>query len=181
MIELRRVAVTGLGIVSPLGNSVTEVWQAVRAGKSGIGPITRFDARLLNSQIAGEIKGFKAEDVVHKKEVKKYDLFSLYALAASDQAWNDAGLEATSYQPERSGCVLGVGGGGLVSFERNCLELEQEGPKHISPFSIPMLIPNLAAAAVAIRHGLRGVNMVTASACASGASRIELGRVELGR
>ncbi len=163
----RRVVITGMGALSPIGNSVTETWDAVLAGKSGVGPITRFDASAFGAQIAAEVKGFDPLKILDTKEVKRLDLFSQYALSAADEAWNDAGLAGNTITPSRMGCILGVGLGGLPVLERFHQVYLEEGPRKISPFLIPMMISNLAPGNVAIRFGLKGPNFTVTSACTS--------------
>ena len=165
--EKRRVVVTGIGIISPLGNTTSETWEAAKQGKSGIGKITRFDASKFSSQIAGEVKNFDAANFMDGKEVKKHDLFSHYAIAASAEARRDAGYSEQDYRPERMGCILGVGLGGLGTLEKYHGTYLEAGPRRISPFLIPALISNLAAGNVAMQHNLKGVNYVTTSACTS--------------
>lgn len=165
--DKRRVVITGIGIISPLANTRDETWAAIKEGKSGIGAITQFDASQFNARIAAEVKNFNPEDYVDSKEVKKYDLFSHYAIAAAKEAREDAAYAETTYTPERSGCILGVGLGGLPVLEkyhRICIE---SGPRRISPFLIPALISNLAAGNVAVKHNLRGTSYIVTSACAS--------------
>ena len=165
--EKRRVVITGLGIISPLGNTTQESWEAAKAGKSGIGPITKFDASAFGSKICGEVKNFDSSKFVDPKEARRMDLFSIYALAAADEAWKDAGIVEGNYEANRSGCVLGVGMGGLGSLEKNHEAYLQGGPRKISPFLIPAMISNLAAGHLGIKYNLMGVNLVTSSACTS--------------
>jgi 3-oxoacyl-[acyl-carrier-protein] synthase II len=163
----RRVVVTGMGTVCPLGNSVAEAWQAARAGKSGIGQITRFDATNFTSQIIGEVRDFDISKYLDAKEVKKHDLFSQYAIAASQEAWDDAALSGHSYDPSRFGCILGVGIGGITIHEKYFEAFLAGGPRKISPFLIPAMISNLGPGNVAIRYGLKGINFTITSACTS--------------
>lgn len=166
--ERRRVVVTGLGILSPLGNTVAESWTACKAGRSGIGPITRFDASQFSSQISGEVKNFDVSKFIEAKEVKKHDLFSQYAIATSQEAWDDSMLEkAKSIDPRRMGCILGIGIGGLTTLEKYHSAYVEGGPRKISPFLIPSLISNLGPGNVAIRFGLKGINYCITSACTS--------------
>ncbi len=168
----RRVVITGLGMVSPLGIGTRENWEALIQGRSGIGPITRFDAREYACTIAGEVKGFQAEDWVPKKDVKKMDLFILYALAASEIALRDASFEIAPGEAERVGVFIGSGIGGLPSIERQHAVLLQEGPRRISPFFIVGLIVNMAAGQVSIRFGAKGPNQASCTACATGSHAI---------
>lgn len=166
--ERRRVVVTGVGLVSPLGLSTQETWEALLAGRSGIGPITRFDVSDFDCRIAGEVKGFEPERWVDKKDVKKSDLFIHYALAASLMAVEDAGLEFSEEEADRVGVVIGSGIGGFPMIERTHSTLLEKGPRRISPFFIPAVIVNLAAGQVSIRLGARGPNSAPATACTTG-------------
>ena len=165
--ERRRVVVTGIGAITPLGNSTPETWEAAKQGRSGIGKITRFDTTNFASQIAGEVRNFDPCNYMDGKEVKKHDLFSHYAIAASIEARQNAGYSDGDYDPSRMGCILGVGLGGLGTLEKYHSICMESGPRRISPFLIPALISNLAAGNVGMRHGLKGVNYVTTSACTS--------------
>ncbi len=175
--EKRTVVITGIGIVSPLGNTREETWEGIKAGKSGIGVVTRFDTSAYACHIAGEVKGFDATKFIEPKEVKKLDLFSQYAIAAGQEAWEDAGLNSTStganlFDARRMGAVLGVGLGGLPVIEKFHTALMEGGPRKISPFLIPAIISNLGPGHLGIRFGLKGVNMTITSACASGTHAI---------
>ncbi len=173
----RRVAVTGLGVISALGRGVAANWAALLEGRSGISKITRFEASTYRSQIAGEVKNFQPEDVIPAKEVKTMDLFIQYALVAAHEAMLQSGL-ISSRSPisdslqERAGSVIGCGLGGLPEIEETHKVVLNRGPGRISPFFIPKLISNLAAGQAAITYGLRGPNFATTSACASGAHAI---------
>ncbi|MBX7139075.1 MAG: beta-ketoacyl-ACP synthase II [Oligoflexia bacterium] len=164
----RRVVVTGLGVVSPLGNNVASNWEAALAGKSGIAPIQRFDSTAFAAKIAGEIKNFDASAYLEPKEIKKHDLFSQYALAAAQEAWDDSALAGSSLNRSRIGCILGVGVGGLATIERYTEIMVKEGPRRISPFLVPSMISNIGPGNIAIRFGVRGVNFAITSACTSG-------------
>ena len=164
----RRVAITGLGAVSPLGNDLKTTWENLVKGKSGVGPVTKLDASEYPSRIAGEVKNFDPEQIVPKKDVKRYDAFSLFAMSAARQAWADAGLQDSKYDPTMSGCILGTGIGGLLTLEVNHAELLKEGPRRVSPFLIPAMISNLAPGNIAIDLNLQGVNYTVTSACTSG-------------
>ena len=163
----RRVVITGLGAVSPIGNTVHDTWEAAKAGKSGIAPLTRFDASAFSSNIAGEVKNFDPSNVIDKKEIKKLDLYSQYTLVAGDEAWNDAGLPEHKYEPAKIGCILGIGMGGLTILEKYHVAYLNGGPRKISPFLIPGMISNLGPGNLAIRFGLKGVNFTVTSACTS--------------
>jgi len=163
----RRVVITGIGVLSPLGHSATETWDAAIAGRSGVAQITRFDATDFPARIAAEIKAFDPVKYLEIKEVKKHDLFSQYSMAAAAQAMEDSKLGASGIAPQRIGCVLGVGIGGLSSFEKFHSAYLEGGPRKISPFLIPSMISNLGPGNIAIKYGLKGVNYVITSACTS--------------
>ncbi len=166
--EKRRVVVTGLGIVSPLGIGQEENWDAVSNGRSGIGPITRFDPKELNAKIAGEVKNFNPEDYVDKKEIKKMDTFLHYSLAAGKMAVEDSGLIINDENAERVGVLVGSGLGGLETIEKYHSLMLEQGPKKISPFFIPMLIVNLAPGHISMYFGCKGPNSSIVTACATG-------------
>ena len=169
---MRRVVVTGLGVVSPLGTGVDKSWAAVTSGQSGIGTITRFDASELPTQIAGEVTDFKAEDYIEKKEIKKMDLFIQYGLAAAEMALKDSGLEINDANAERVGVLVGSGLGGLPAIEKYHKVMLERGYKKITPFFIPMLITNLAPGQISIKFGAKGPNLSSVSACATGTHSI---------
>lgn len=169
---MRRVVVTGVGVVSPLGCGNGKNWDALLAGKSGIAPITRFDASDLPVKIAGEVKDFVAEDFIDKKEIKKMDLFIQYSLAAAQFAMEDSGLVITEENAEKVGVLVGAGLGGLPAIERYHSVLLEGGHKKISPFFIPMLIINLAPGHISIKYGAKGPNVSSVSACATGTHSI---------
>lgn len=164
----RRVVITGLGVVTPLGIGVEKTWQGLIAGKSGITKITRFDASEYPCQIAGEVKDFNPGDYIDKKEIKKMDTFIHYAVAASQEAVDDAGLKVTPDNAERVGVYIGAGIGGLPAIEHFHDVLKEKGPGRVTPFFIPMVIINLASGQVAIRFGARGPNSCAVTACATG-------------
>jgi 3-oxoacyl-[acyl-carrier-protein] synthase II len=166
--QKRRVAITGLGIISPLGITRESTWAAAKEGKSGVGPITRFDASAFATHIAAEVKGFSADAFIEPKDQKKQDLFSQYAIAATHEALEDAKLlEQTTYEKPKMGCILGVGIGGLNILEKYHQAYLEGGPRKISPFLIPGMISNLGPGNVAIKYGLQGVNYTVTSACTS--------------
>jgi len=169
---MRRVVVTGLGVVSPLGTGVEKTWDGLIHGRSGIDRITRFDASDLPTQIAGEVRDFNPEEYIDKKEIKKMDLFIQYGLAASGEALADSGFEITSENAERVGVIVGSGLGGLPTIENYHSVLLERGYKKITPFFIPMLIINLAPGQIAIRFGAKGPNVSSVSACATGTHSI---------
>ena len=169
---MRRVVVTGVGAISPLGTGNQKNWDAVTAGKSGIGLITRFDATDLPVRIAGEVKDFVAEDFIDKKEIKKMDYFIQYALGAAHFAMEDSGLQITEENAERVGVLVGAGLGGLPTIEKYHSALLEGGYKKVSPFFIPMLIINLAPGHISIKYGAKGPNVSSVSACATGTHSI---------
>lgn len=169
---MRRVVITGLGCVTPLGNDVRSTWEGLLAGRSGIGPITKFDASKFDTKIAGEVKGFEPEKYIEKKEVKKMDLFIQYTVAAAQQCIDDAGLARPFADPERVGVIIGAGLGGLPAIEEQHEILMTKGPGRISAFFIPKAIANLAPGYVSIRFGAKGPNYSPVSACATGTHSI---------
>ena len=168
----RRVVVTGMGIISPLGIGVEENWSAIINGKSGIGPITRFDTGSFPVRFAGEVAGFDAERYMGHKEVKKMDRFIHFAVAASDYALKDSGYEITEKNAERIGVQVGVGLGGLPAIEKYHNLYKERGVRRISPFFIPMVIANLASGQVSIHSGAKGPNTCVVTACATGTHSI---------
>lgn len=168
----RRVVVTGLGLITPVGNTVEDTWSALLAGRSGAGPITRFDASNQGVRFACEVKGFDATQYMDRKEARRYDLFAQYALGAAAQAIAQAGLEGRAPDPDRVGVVIGSGIGGMQTYEENCRAFIEKGPDRVSPFFVPMFIPDMAAGLVSIRYGFKGPNFATVSACASSAHAI---------
>lgn len=168
----RRVVITGIGMVSPLGIGTEANWSALLAGRSGVGPITRFDAARYPSRVAGEVKDFNPEDYVAKKDVKKMDRFIHFALAASQLAVEDSGLAISASNGERVGVYIGSGIGGLPSIEKQHASLLETGPDRISPFFIVGLIVNLASGQVSIRFGAKGPNLAASTACATGSHSI---------
>jgi len=168
----RRVVITGMGTVNPVGNSVDETWAALCAGRSGIGPITKFDPARHATKIAGELKGFDPLRYVEKKELRRIDDFIVYALACAEMAVQDAGLVIDGGNAERVGTVVGSGIGGVRTIEREHTVLEQSGPRKISPFTIPAVLPNLAAGQISIRYGAKGPISCPVTACAAGTSAI---------
>jgi 3-oxoacyl-[acyl-carrier-protein] synthase II len=163
-----RVVITGLGAVTPLGNSVPEFWRAVCEGRSGVGPITRFDPKRLDVRIAAEVRGFDPLKVIEKKELKKLDLFIQYALAAGVEAVEDAKIDFSRVDPERAGALVGSGIGGILSILEWHRVLLDKGPGRISPFFIPSLIVNMASGQLSIRYKLKGPNSSVVTACATG-------------
>lgn len=164
----RRVVVTGVGLITPLGIGVENTWPALCAGKSGISEITRFDTKDFDTKIAGEVKGFKPEDYLTKKDAKRTQLFIAYAVAASRMALEDSGLVIDSSNANRTGVLTGCGLGGLSIMEETQRVLETRGPKRVTPFFIPMMIGNMAPGMVSIYLGAKGPNASVATACAAG-------------
>ena len=164
----RRVVVTGLGCVSPVGHDVASTWDALLAGKSGGGPITHFDASACKVHFACEVKGFDASQYMDRKEIKRSDLYTQYALAAAVQAMRDAGFgDGKGYEADRTGVIVGSGIGGIETFERQLNVQRDEGPGRISPFFIPMYIADIAAGVVAMRFQAKGPNYAIVSACST--------------
>ncbi|MFZ5995920.1 MAG: beta-ketoacyl-ACP synthase II [Nitrospirota bacterium] len=168
----RRVVITGLGLITPLGIGVEASWKAATEGRSGIGPITQFDASQLPVRIAGEVKGFDPAPYIEAKEIKKMDRFIHLAMAASTMAIEDSGLKITDENAERVGVIIGAGMGGLPAIEHYHKAYLERGYKRISPFFIPMLIINLASGNVSIKFGAKGPNSAVVTACATGSHSI---------
>ena len=164
----RRVVVTGVGLVTPLGTGVEKTWSALCAGKSGIGPITRFDASEVGVNIAAEVKDFQVEDHIDKKVAKHLDLFVQYAVAAAGEALKDAALQITDENAPRVASIMGCGLGGLPTIEKYHQVAMEKGTKRITPFFIPMVIPNMGAGQISIIYGTRGPNLCLTTACAAG-------------
>jgi 3-oxoacyl-[acyl-carrier-protein] synthase II len=170
--DKRRVVVTGLGMITPLGIGVKNTWDSIIAARSGIGMITRFDASNFPTKIAGEVKGFNPEDYIEPKEIKKMDRFIHFAIAAAKMAIDDSGLKITDKNAERIGVIVGSGIGGLSAIEHYHSVLLEKGPRRISPFFIPMLVINLASGQISIKFGAKGPNSAVATACATGSHSI---------
>ena len=168
----QRVVVTGLGLVTPVGSDVESTWSALLEGRSGAAPIAKFDASALQVRFACEVKNFDPLQYIDRKEARRLDLFAQFAIAASHQAVVQAGLDKEVPSPDRTGVVIGSGIGGMQTFEEQCSLYLTKGPDRVSPFFVPMFIPDIAAGLVSIRHGLRGPNFATVSACASSAHAI---------
>ena len=168
VIQKKRVVVTGLGLVTPLGIGVEKTWESLVAGRSGAGKITRFDASDYPVQIAAEVKDFDPALYIDKKEIKKMDTFIHYAIAASQMAIDDSGINLTEEMKERVGVYVGSGMGGLPAIEANFITLLEKGPRKVTPFFIPMTIINLASGQISIRFGLKGPNTSAVTACATG-------------
>jgi 3-oxoacyl-[acyl-carrier-protein] synthase II len=168
MSDRRRVVVTGLGIISPVGNDVPTAWANLLAGRSGIGRITRFDAKDFRVQIAGEVRDFDVESYIAAKEIRRMDSFIHYGIAASVQAIRDSGLEITDANREMIGCMVGSGIGGLPLIEHNHHEFATRGPRRISAFLIPGAIVNMVSGNLSIMYGLKGPNLAIVTACTTG-------------
>lgn len=170
--ELKRVVVTGMGAVSPLGNSVKENWEKAINGVSGIGPLTRVNADEFPAKVAGEVKDFEITDYVDRKEARKMDRFTHYAIAAAKMAVEDSKLEITPENAERVGVWIGSGIGGMETFEQQYDVFLKRGHRRVSPFFVPMLIPDMASGQVSIMLGAKGINSCTVTACATGTNSI---------
>ena len=164
----RRVVITGLGCISPVGNSIADAWGAVKEGKSGIATITKFDATPFSTHFAGEVKGFNIEDYIPAKEARHMDTFIHFGMAAGIQAMQDCGLEVTDENAERIGVIIGSGIGGLPLIEDTHAELTNRGPRRISPFFIPASIINMISGNLSIKYGLKGPNLAIVTACTTG-------------
>ncbi len=169
---MRRVVVTGLGLVTPVGLTVDDTWRALLAGTSGAATITKYDPSGWAVRFGCEVKGFDPLPYIDKKEARRYDLFAQYGIAAAHQAMVQAGLDGGVTDPLRCGAILGSGIGGMMTFQENCAAFLEKGPDRVSPFFVPMFIPDIAAGLVSIRYNLQGPNFATVSACASGTHAI---------
>ncbi|WP_276498143.1 beta-ketoacyl-ACP synthase II [Pontibacter litorisediminis] len=171
--ELKRVVVTGLGALTPLGNTVAAYWDGLINGVSGAAPITRFDASKFKTQFACEVKGYDPENYFDRKEARKMDLFSQFAMVAADEAVADANMTEGSYNPDRVGVIWGSGIGGLRTFQEECVNFANgDGTPRFNPFFIPKMIADISAGHISMKHGFRGPNFVTVSACASATNAI---------
>ncbi|MFJ7729139.1 beta-ketoacyl-ACP synthase II [Neobacillus sp. NPDC097160] len=169
----KRVVITGIGAVTPLGNDAYSTWEQIKNGLSGIGPATSFDVDKVDVKIAGEVKGFAPEEFIDLKESRRMGRFSQFAVAASKMAVNDAGIQiGKDIQPERVGVWIGSGIGGLGEFEEQHKKFIEKGQRRVNPFTIPMFIPDMAAGRVSIELGAKGINNCSVTACASGANSI---------
>ena len=165
---MERVVITGIGAVTPIGNTAQEYWDGLLAGKNGIAPITRFDPEGYKASVAGEVKDFDPTAYIDKREVKHMDRFCQFALAAAAQAMEQAGLTEGSFDPFRAGTLVGSGIGGIQTFSEEQTKLNERGARRVSPFCIPMMIGNMAAAHISMAYGLKGSSLSAVSACASG-------------
>ena len=169
---MRKAVVTGIGVVSPVGSTLERFWQNISAGRSGTARITNFDASEFSSQIAGEVDDFNVDDFVPKKEQRRMDRFSHFALGAAQMAFDDSGIDFDAVNPERMATIVGSGIGGLGTLEAQHKSLMERGPSRCSPFMIPQMICNIAAGLIAIRFNLKGANYAAVSACATAAHAI---------
>ncbi|MGM0598855.1 MAG: beta-ketoacyl-ACP synthase II [Candidatus Rifleibacteriota bacterium] len=165
---MKRVFVTGLGAITPIGIGVENFSEGLKQGKSGIGPITTFDASQHTVKIASEVKDFDPELYMDKKEIRRHDRYSQFAMSAASMAVKQAGLEKKDFDPERVGCTVSTGIGGIHTFESEFERIEGKGPRRVSPFLVPMMICNIAAGCIAMEYGFNGPNFCVVSACASG-------------
>lgn len=169
---MKRVVVTGMGAITPIGNNIEEFWQGIKNGVCGIDKVTLFDASELKTQIAGEVKNFNPEDYFEKKDVRKMDRYTQFAMVAADEAIKNSGLDMEKEDSWRVGVITGTGIGGINTFIEQSNVLNERGPGRVSPFFIPMMIGNMAAAQIAIKHNMQGVNENVVTACASGSNAI---------
>lgn len=174
-LENKRVVITGMGAITPIGNTLSEYWQGLSSGRNGIGPITAFDASKHASRMAGEVKGFDPIDHIEKKEARRMDRFAQFAVAASKQALKDAHLEITALNAEQVGVSIGTGVGGIKVMEDQQEVYLTRGPSRCSPFMVPMMIANMAAGLTAIHTGAKGPNTCAVTACAAGSNAISDG------
>ena len=185
--ELRRVVVTGLGALTPIGNTVEEYWTNLVKGVSGAGPITRFDSSNFKTQFACEVKGFDAQEVFGRKDARKLDIYTQFAMVAADEAVKDSKIDSEGIDPDRVGVILGVGIGGINTFMTECMNYANgDGIPRFNPFFIPKMIPDIASGHVSIKYGFRGPNFAAVSACASSTnalidaySYIQLGKADV--
>ena len=168
----RRVVVTGLGAVTPIGNNVEDFWAGIREGKVGIGPITKFDTTEYKVKIAAEVKDFVAKERMDFKASKRMETFSQYAVAAAKEAMEHSGLDMSKEDPYRVGCSIGSGIGSLQVVEKEYTKLVEKGPNRVNPLMVPMMISNMAAGNVSIAYGLKGKSLNVVTACATGTHSI---------
>lgn len=168
----RRVVVTGLGAITPIGNSTEEFWQGIRAGKVGIGPITRFDTADYKVKLAAEVKAFDAKEYMDVKTARRMEPFAQYAVAAAKEAFADAGIDLAQEDPYRGGVIVGSGVGSLSVVEREYTKIQTKGPGRVHPLLVPLMISNMAAGNISIQLGLKGKCTNVVTACASGTHSI---------
>jgi 3-oxoacyl-[acyl-carrier-protein] synthase II len=170
--EPKRVVITGLGVLTPIGNNIDEFWNAMMEGKSGANLITKFDTTDFTTKFACEVKDFDISEYIDKKEARRMDPYTQYALATADMAIKDSNIDLESVDRERFGVIFGSGIGGMLTFENQTKAYIQGGPRKISPFFVPMMISDIAAGHISMRFGLKGPNYATTSACATSGSAI---------
>jgi 3-oxoacyl-[acyl-carrier-protein] synthase II len=168
----QRVVITGMGVLTPIGIGIDQFWNSLINGKSGIDLITRFDCRDFSTRIAGEVKDFDPEDYMDKKELRRLDRFTQFAVATTKMAFEDAGINFNSLYTDRVGVIMGSGIGGCETWEEQHTNLLKKGPKRVSPFFIPMMIANMASGQVSMHFNLRGPNLTIVTACASGTNAV---------
>lgn len=170
--ERKRVVITGMGCVSPLGNDVASTWEGLLAGRSGVGPITQFDASEFKTRFAAEVKGFDADSLLGRKDARRMDRFAQLAVVATREALEQSGLRVAESNSYRVGAIIGTGIGGIGTILAEAQKFAERGPRWVSPFMVPMMLPDTAAGQIAIQFGLRGPNLAVVTACASGSNAI---------
>lgn len=175
----KRVVVTGLGMVTSVGHDVAQTWDAILAGKSGVRPITSFDATAFSTKISASVTDFDVSPYLDHKEARKMDTFIQFGMAAGIQAVNDSGIEVTDENAARIGCIIGSGIGGLGSIEETSLTIDQRGPRRVSPFFVPGAIINMISGNLSIRYGFKGINLAVSTACTTGTHSIGLAAREI--
>ena len=168
----RRVVITGLGLLTPLGNDVTSTWDGIKSGKSGINRIEHFDVSSFSTQIGGSLKNFDITEFLDRKEARRMDEFMHYGIAAGIQAYQDSGLDESTLNPDRAGVAVGSGIGGIASIEQTSIQIRDQGPRKVSPFFVPGAIINMIAGNLSIRFGLKGPNVAVTTACTTGTHNI---------
>ena len=171
MSENRRVVVTGMGAVTPLGNNVKQTWESLKSGKNGIAPITMFDTKEFKAKLGAQVKDFDPKEYMEVNDILRTDRYAQFAVAAAQQAADDSKIEGT-VEPERFAVLFGTGIGGIGTFENEHTKLMQRGPGRVAPLFVPMMIANMASGLIAIRHDCRGGAMPAVTACASGSNAI---------
>ena len=171
MSEMRRVVVTGMGAITPVGKNVTETWESLKSGKNGIAPITLFDTEKFKAKLGAEVKDFDPKAYLEVNDALRTDRYAQFAVVAADQAVEESGVKGT-VAPERFSVLFGTGIGGIGTFENEYAKLMEKGPRRVSPLFVPMMIANMAAGMIAIRHDCRGTAMPAVTACASGSNAI---------
>ncbi|WP_423372926.1 beta-ketoacyl-ACP synthase II [Melissococcus plutonius] len=169
---MKRVVVTGMGAITPIGNTVEEYWENLIKGKVGFNPITKFDSKETGITLAGEVKEFNPQEMLDRKEYKRMDLFSQYGLVAALQAWEDSGLSEQEIDPKRLGVIVGSGIGGMTTLQDQVRVMDKKGPKRVTPFFVPMVIANMVAGNISIRLGAKGPSQTVVTACASATNAI---------